>query len=183
MMGRHQRGSSLIELLVALFVGTLVAGGAFLCVLQFQKTADLLTNLLDRDGSLIVAPLLLERWIGPAGCHLDEAAQGVDLSESVLRVRADFNGPDGLPDGALDSSFESIEIRSSGSSLQLRSGSGNFQPVLNFVTTARFALESESLIRIDLRLASSAKVGPDPPALERPFLVHLWNRWPQLFKE
>lgn len=183
MTGQHQRGSSLLEVLIALFVGTLVAGGAFLCVHEFQRTADLLTSLLDRDRSLVVAPLLLERWVAAAGCHLGETEQGIDIFDSFLRVRADFDGPDGLPDGLLASPFESVAIRSSGNSLRLRSGAGSFQPVLDCVAAARFSFEEEALVRVDLTLASSARLGHNPPTLDRPFLIHLWNRRPQLFEE
>ncbi len=180
---RHQRGSSLIELLMALFVGTLVAGGAFLCVYEFQKTADLLTSLLDRDRSLVVAPLLLERWIASAGCHLGETDRGIDISDSLLQVQADFDGPGGLPDGLLDSPFESIAIRASRNSLRLRSGAGNFQPVLDSVSAASFRLEAEALVRVELTLASTSRLGHDPPTLGHAFLIHLWNRRLQLFKE
>lgn len=184
MTDRLQRGGSLLELLVALLVGTIVTGGAFLCVNQFQRTADHLTALLDRDQSLVIAPLLLERWVAVAGCALQDSDRGLTISGTVLQVGADIDGPDGFPDGLLESPFESIEIRSSRDALQLRSGDGSFQPVLNFVRSLDFAHETETLLRIRLKAASSLRLGSiDPPAVERRFAVHLWNRRAELFKE
>ena len=181
MMVRLQRGSSLIELLIALFVGGLVAGGAFLCVHQFQRTADILTGLHDRDGTLVVAPLLLVRWTAGAGCEWEGPPPDVTIEGEVLEIRADLDGPGGFPDGALDSPFESIAVRSARYSLQLRSGFGNFQPVLNGVESVEFSLATPALLGIDLRAFAPARLGTDPPAVDARCEVHLWNRRAQLF--
>ncbi len=183
MTARHQRGSSLLELLVALLVGTIVAGSAFLCIRQFESAADQWTAMLDRDRSLVVAPLLFERWIAAAGCGLAGTGQGLASDGTVLQVQADFDGPAGLPDGSLDDPFESIAIRSAGDTLQLRSGAGSFQPVMDFVPEIDFELNTPELVQIRWSAAAHARLGPDPPSIHRRIAVYLWNRRPQLFKE
>ncbi len=138
---RHRRergqGFSLLECMISLLLGTVVLGALMAGLTQFQRLAEALQNLGERDRDHQLALVLLARWVLPAGNGLD-MPPSVTASGPELEVRADLEGDEGFPDGDLDDPFERIALRAADGSLQLRSGQGRFEPFARHIGAATF---------------------------------------------
>lgn len=179
-------GFTLLELLVAVTLSL----SLFLAVLALFQTFQVNTyNLelaLERDENLWLAPLLLSRWVSPAGNNRwEESWEGFSTESGELRVNTDIDGPDGFPDGQLASSFEAIAVRGAATGLQLKSGKGSFQTLLKNISLLQ--LENQDLPLMRLRISART---------ERPLLnlneslssstlagFYLWNYRRNLFAE
>jgi hypothetical protein len=174
---RRERGFSLLELMIAAGVGCVAGGALFLLLQQIQGIALRLDSVSERDQNAALAPVLLVNWISPAGCGLEQDVEPpLSVESGVLSLRADIDGPDGFPDGVLEGSFESLRLRAAGGSLQLRSGSGSFQPFLKNIDSVEFSPPEGRLIRVELAAGGEAGSGlwrAGPRRVE--VVVYLWN--------
>jgi hypothetical protein len=182
---RDTKGYTLLETLLALLLA-LVVLGAFLGTTDcIQRWSIELHQLLERDRNAALAPLLLTRWVYSAGNNRWTGDwPGYSLESGQLRVRSDVDGPGGFPDGDLGESYEDIAIRQSGSDLQLKSGAGNFQPVLKNIS-GFLPSPSPPLVTLrvqsqtDQRLRSTGR----PARAGFELSLYLWNHHPNLFRE
>jgi len=154
--GRKKAGYTLIELLLALLLTTVLITAAFSALQSVQIWSQNLDQLVGRDENLRTAPILLVRWIAHAGANRhSQRWPGISLGTGTLQVQSDFDGEAGFPNGKLTESFENLSIRLMKNELQVRSGSGNFQPFLKQITAFDARLESPSLLLIELNSTTS----------------------------
>ncbi|MFQ5741802.1 MAG: prepilin-type N-terminal cleavage/methylation domain-containing protein [Acidobacteriota bacterium] len=180
------RGFSLLELLIALALSTLLALAFFSLVTRFQKWTSNLHLLLERDENLRLAPLLLSRYLKPAGNNRWELSwSGLSGQGEGLEIRSDMDGSEGFPDRRLESPFESVALRSQDNQLQLKSGQGTFQPLLKNISAldeVRLTPPTVSLRLTgvaDWKLTDADSKIPEPVAL----CFFIWNYRPNLFAE
>lgn len=181
--GSREAGFSLVEMMLALMLGTAVLGALLAGLHQTQLWGGNMARLARRDANLHLAPLLLSRWISSAGNNCSAA---VEIQSGVLTLHADLSGADeGFPDGSLDDPFESLSLRLQEGKLQLRSGSGSFQSVLEPIESLQALLETPRLLRIRLEAVTDgvlAGVGQKHSQAAEISLA-LPNRRPNLFEE
>ena len=177
-------GFSVLEMMIALTLGTVVLGALLAGLHQTQIWGGNLTLLMMRDANLHLAPLLFSRWISPAGNH-SVSADAIEIQDGVLELRADLSGAQGFPDGRLDDPFESLSIRLREGRLQLRSGRGGFQPVLEPIESFQAYRETPVLLRLELTATTGTNLmgaGERAPESISLFLS-LSNRRPNLFAQ
>ena len=117
--------------MIASSISIIVLAGFFSTIGVFQTGSSNLSLLLERDANLWLAPLLLSRWIIPAGNNRwNQSWSGVTIDTDRLELKSDIDGPGGFPDSKLSSSFEALALRSSNSNLRVQSNRGSFQPVI-----------------------------------------------------
>jgi len=151
------RGFTLLELSVSVLVSAILFGIFFSTTGHLEQLSLNLRLLLERDRNVWLAPLLLSRWVPPAGnnrWNQDWAA--VASTNLQLELKTDSDGPGGLPDRKLDSPFESLTLKSSNSNLMVRSGQGRFQPVIKNVALLEFETEEFPLLSIALETKTDA---------------------------
>lgn len=182
---RKSKGSTLIEALLALAIGSLILAGFVAAIAPVQTLGWNLSAWHDRDSTLCLAPPLLCKWTAGAGNHRALQSSSCLEEAGMLHVRTDSDGLDGFPDGDLDESYESITIRQSGADLQLRSGDGSFQPVFRNISTFEIDATDSQLLRVKLGAQTDKKLVRMPQMEPRTVLlkVYLWNRRPNLFEE
>lgn len=181
-----QSGYTLIELLMALLLTSLLVVSAFSALQTVQLWWQNLEQMISRDENLRTAPLLLVRWIAPAGTNRHNSTwTGVAANGSALELRADFDGSSGFPDGQLTESFERVTIRLKENELQIRSGNGSFQPFLKHIS--QFAVEAESPFRVilDLEAVTPTRLSglQETQAANLVFRTSLPNYFDNLFPE
>ena len=144
-------GYTLIETLIATSLSIIVLAGFFSMTGLFQTGSSNLSLLLERDANLWLAPLLLSRWIIPAGNNRwDQAWSGVTLTLDGVELKSDIDGPRGFPDLKLSSSFEALALRSSNSNLRVQSNRGSFQPLLKNIAYFKVDSKEHGLLSIHL---------------------------------
>ncbi len=147
-------GFSLLETMVVSTISIIVFAGFFSIFGQFQTWSSNLNLLLERDENLWLAPLLFSRWITPTGNNRwDSAWSGVTVQADSIELNSDIHGPGGFPDSQLSSSFEALVLRSSRFNLQVKSGTGSFQPVIKNI--ADFQVDSRDLPLISILLSTA----------------------------
>lgn len=152
--GVRNAGYSLLETMIASAISIIVFAGFFAIFGQFQIWSSNLNLLLERDANLWLAPLLFSRWITPTGNNRwDSSWSGVTVQADHIELNSDIHGPGGFPDSQLSSSFEALVIRSSRFNLQVKSGTGSFQPVMKNITD--FQVDSRDLPLISILLSSA----------------------------
>ena len=148
---RTDKGHTMIETMVASAVSIIVLAGFLSMTGLFQTGSSNLSLLLERDANLWLAPLLLSRWIMPAGNNRwDQAWSGVTLGSDLVELKSDIDGPMGFPDGKLSSSFEALAIRSSNSNLRVQSNRGSFQPLIKNIAHFEVNSKESGLLSIHL---------------------------------
>jgi hypothetical protein len=173
-------------MMVASLLSSLVFLGFFLVVGQFQMGCSDLNLLLERDSNLWLTPLLLSRWIAPAGNNRwDRPWPGVAVQPELLELNSDIHGKGGFPDSELSSSFEALQLRASKTNLQVKSGKGSFQPVIKNIANLRFDSEQMPMITIWLESVTDRppSFSEDKLVVAVEFLVLLRNYRPSLFRE
>ena len=181
----RNEGFSLIEVLVALGISSLALIAFLGAIQQFQVVNRDLALLDERDSNLGLAPLLLTKWITGAGNNRwNQGWDGLYVDDDRIDARSDSEGPDGFPDKQLTESYETVSIRQKGNDLQLKSGSGTFQPALKNVSS--FGVESEPPF-LSLRLRGITDrpllTSRAPLEAEMQLDLYLWNYRPNLFAE
>lgn len=184
MASREAAGTTLLEVLVALAVSLLLAGALLTGLAGLQKGTREMKTRMDQDENLFLAPLLLSRWVGPAGNHRwKQPWEGYQLSGERVELQSDLDGPKGFPDGRLDHSFERMSLRADGQ-LWIRSGSGRSQPLLRHIASLEAWQEEELLLGLRLSTLYSEPAGFRRPTAEKAeVLFFLWNYRPQLLLE
>ncbi len=182
----RSRGFSLIELLVSLALSALLTVAFFSMVNQFQQWNSNLHLVMERDENLRLTPLLLARYLSPAGnARWGHPWRGFEQQRNQLRIRSDLTGDDGFPDGSLGDRFERIDLRQRRTQLQMRINRGSYQPLLENVSAMEITAHSRFLLGLRVRAASSRPLlvlgKPLEETLELDFL--LWNYRPNLFAE
>ena len=148
---RTDKGHTLIETMVASTVSIIVLAAFFSMTGLFQTSSSNLSLLLERDANLWLAPLLLSRWIIPAGNNRwDQAWSGVALGSDRVELKSDIDGPRGFPDSKLSSSFEALVLRSSNSNLRVQSNRGSFQPLIKNIADFKVEFKESGLLSIHL---------------------------------
>ena len=177
-----EKGFTLIEVLVAITCSTILFLALFSTCGSMLSWMGRLNSALERDENLDLAPLILAPLLTHGGNNLRAFPQPpVELRESELVVRSDTSGTDGFPDGGLDHPFELLSIRQGANQLQMKSGGGSYQPLLNHVAQVSWFMEGEELLHLDLDALSS---GPGSGPLSRrrlQLLLFLPNLQPTLF--
>jgi len=144
-------GYTLIETMIASSISIIILAGFFSLTGVFQTWSSNLSLLLERDANLWLAPLLLSRWIIPAGNNRwDQAWSGVTMSTDGIELKSDTDGPGGFPDLKLSSSFEALALRSSNSNLRVQSNGGSFQPLVKNIADFKVHSRENGLLSIHL---------------------------------
>lgn len=143
------RGFSLLEGLVATWLGSLFLLAAFYGFQTLQSSLLDVQTLSLQHRQTITAASLLSSWLVHAGAGVDPE-QAIATQSGVISALADIDGPDGMPDGSLDDSYEDLDVRSNGSDLQIRTGSGSFQPALKDVVHLSADLNA-ALVTLDIK--------------------------------
>ena len=148
---RKNKGFSLVEMMIALLISTILFLAFFSIVSQFQIWSSNLNLLMERDANVWLAPLLLSRWITPAGNNRwNQNWSGVAVQTGRIEINSDIHGPQGFPDSELSASFEALVLQCSKSNLRVKSGSGSFQPLIKNI--ADFEVDSDNMPLISVRL-------------------------------
>jgi len=149
---RASKGHTLVETMIASSISIIVLAGFFSTIGVFQTGSSNLTLLLERDANLWLAPLLLSRWIIPAGNNRwDQTWTGVTIDTDRLELKSDIDGPGGFPDSDLSSSFEALALRSSNFNLRVRSNRGSFQPLIQNIVEFKVDSKENGLLSIRLK--------------------------------
>lgn len=180
------KGYALVEALISILASTILLLGFLSVVDQFNVWAANLNFLLERDENFWLAPLLLTRWIAPAGNNRwTQTWDGFSTDPVELRVKTDIDGSTGFPDAQLTGSFEEISLRHQGLDLQLKSGSGSFQPVLKSISN--FQTDDQNLPLVSVRISSTTERPlmrfQQPISQTSRVVIFLWNYRPNLFAE
>ncbi len=179
---RAEKGFTLIEVVVAITCSTLLFLALFSTCESLLSWMGRFNSALERDENLDLAPLILAPLLTQAGNNYGAFPQApIELREGELVVRSDISGTQGFPDGDLDDPFELCSIRQSTKQLQIKSGRGSYQPLLNHVAGVSWFLEGEGLLNVNLEALSS---GPGSGPLSRRRLeltLFLPNLQPSLF--
>ena len=158
--GPVNAGFSLIEMLIALSLASIVLGAGLTGLYQLQRQTVFLAMLAERDANAWALPLLFARWIPSGGNNRHRLAADVQIGGGQLRVAADIDGPTGFPDGRLDDAFEALAFRRFEDQLQMRSGRGSFQSFVRRIDRFGMLRESPRLIRLKLRSVTSKPLHP-----------------------
>lgn len=180
------RGYTLIELLIALLLTSILITSSFSTFQAVQLWWQNFEQMVSRDENLRTAPVLLVRWLTPAGSNRHGYSwTGVALDEKLLEVKSDFDGEAGFPDGQLTESFEKVAIRLKNNELQIRSGNGSFQPFLKQVTRFEPVSESSSELLIHLEGTTAARLAGSGEDLTESLVIRTWlpNYVDNLFPE
>ena len=184
--GVRNAGHTLVETMIASSISIIVLAGFFSTIGVFQTGSSNLSLLLERDANLWLAPLLLSRWIIPAGNNRwDQAWSGVTIDTDRLELKSDIDGPGGFPDSKLSSSFEALVLRSSNSNLRVQSNRGSFQPLIKNIVDFKVDSKESGLLSIrlsavtDRPLSMIEKILPESTEL----LFFLRNYRSNLFPE
>lgn len=183
---RQDRGFTLLELMVALLISSVLTSACFMVFNRFQLGIGDIRLLAERDQNLWIAPVLLVQWLAGAGNNRHGGDwEGVYLNFEGITIRGDIDGDQGFPDGLLDHSFEDISLRQSGESLVMRSGSGFYQPVLKNIDSLRGERVGPDLLAVHLGGSTSGNLAASGESSSDSFevRVHLWNYRTSLFKE
>lgn len=187
MRENNESGASLVEALLSMVIFLVVILGALGLVDRFQSLAWNLNLLQEKEANLSAAPLLLARWILPAGNNRFGANYiGISGDRDTLQVRSDFDGPLGFPDNSLSQSYESISLRRNGSDMQLKSGQGTYQPVLKNVSQLQFRTVDLPVLEVTLSgQVDRPTLGmAAPPIVDRTTArFYAWNYRKNLFAE
>jgi len=147
--GVRNAGHTLVEAMIASSISIIVLAGFFSTIGVFQTGSSNLSLLLERDANLWLAPLLLSRWIIPAGNNRwNQSWSGVTIDTDR---KSDIDGPGGFPDSKLSSSFEALALRSSNSNLRVQSNRGSFQPVIKNIVEFKVDSKESGLLSIRLK--------------------------------
>lgn len=179
---RNEHGVSLIELLVALCIMSLLSVVFLQLLASFVTWTVNLNQILERDENLRLLPLLLGRQLPHAGNRAwSSAGEGISVAGGILSVQSDIDGPAGFPDGSLDSSFEDVQIRLFNDTIQLRSSTGGFQPLVKNASAFEASLGIR-LVRVEVTATSQALFRVRRDSLDSIHIVYcLWNLRPELF--
>lgn len=174
----------MLELMIAVVLALILGSALFMSLRQVQMLAGDLEGLMDRDENLKLAPALLAQWVSGAGNRrVVEAWRGISVDATALTAQSDFDGPEGFPDGELESSYEDISLDQGSDALRLRSGDGSPQPFLRRISQMAVSRENDDLVLIRLTgsasLLSSEVEHLDLTNLE----IYLWNFRRNLFFE
>ena len=177
---REPKGFSLVEMMLALALGSIVLGALLTGLHQTQIWAGNLSRLALRDSNLHLAQLLLSRLISSAGSNLrPSGAPGVEIQADQLMLRADLTGTaEGFPDGSLDDPFESLTVRQRDGRLQLRSGNGTFQSLLEPLESFEAQWQTPRLLRLRLVAPTDGELAAIRQSLSES--LELWHSLPNL---
>ena len=160
-----EKGFTLIEILVAITCSTILFLALFSSVTSMLTWMGRLNNALERDENVDLVPLILAPLLTHAGSNRQAFPQPpVEVQDSELIVRSDTSGTDFFPDGSLDDPFELLAFRQGADQLQMKSGQGSYQPLVNDVAAVIWLLEGEDILHLDLEARSS---GPGSGPLSR----------------
>jgi len=142
---------SLVETLLSMVIFLIVFVAAVGLVDRFQSLAWNLSLLQEKEANMSALPLLLARWILPAGNNRFQSnCVGVSGNSGRLDIQSDIDGPLGFPDNTLKQSYESISVRRNGSDMQVKSDQGTFQPVLKNVGLLQFRVQELPVIEVSM---------------------------------
>ena len=181
----RNRGVTLIEALIALTVSSLLFVAFMAAIAPVQSLCWDLSALHDRDATLCLAPPLVCKWTSGAGNNRADRAACVRAEGGILHLQSDADGSDGFPDGDVKDSYESISIRQNGSDLQIKSGSGSFQPAFRNIGAFHADTADPQLLRVTLAAEVDKRLIRVPSTGRKlvSFDVYLWNFRPNLFEE
>lgn len=176
------RGFSLIELLISLAVSTILMGILFTVCIEVEKLSTAIAVSVEEGTNIHLAPLLLGRWIKPAGMNIRGGPEGfLDIGKGELGIKSDTHGDRGFPDGDTDDSFEEIKFRVGSNELKIKSGKGNYQPFLQGITAMDVYPEGKGRLTLDLK-GNQGGLNNIRPALTGIRML-LWNNQSNLFPE
>ena len=182
----RSKGFTLLELMIALLLSIILFLACFSMFNRLEIWAFNLNLFLERDENLWLAPLLFSRWVSSAGNNRwTESWDGLWIQAGQMAVNSDFDGPDGFPDTHLDSRFEAIVLRRKGTNLQLKSGSGSFQPLLRNISQFQADDRNLPLVRVQISAVTQRPLRDLQQHLSESttLIFYLWNYRPNLFSE
>ncbi len=180
-------GVTLVETLLSMVIFLIAFVAAAGLVDRFQSLTWNLNLLQEKEANLSAAPLLLARWILPAGNNrFRSGGIGVGGDAGQLDIQSDIDGPLGFPDNTLTQSYESISVRRNGSDMQVRSNQGTFQPVLKNISQLQFGIEELPVIQVTLsgQVDRRTLLMKTPPVIDQTTVkFYAWNFRKNLFSE
>ena len=160
-----EKGFTLIEILVAITCSTILFLALFSSFTSVLSWMGRLNNALERDENVDMVPLILAPLLPHAGNNRQAFPRPpVERHDGELIVRSDTSGAGAFPDGRLDGPFELLSFRQGTDQLQMKSGQGSYQPLVNHVAGVIWLLEGEEILHLDLEARSS---GPGSGPLSR----------------
>jgi len=183
---QQNSGYSLLELLVALSISTILTSALLLSLSHVQVLAHDMTLQTDRDANFRLVPLLLVQWIAAAGNNRWNADwEGVSIVDGTSYFKSDFDGSGGFPDDQLSSSYENIALCHRGGNLTIQSGGGFFQPVVRRISRFESERQEEDLVLLTWwgETDHPLKTTGDLAVTEAEMKIHLWNYRQNLFLE
>lgn len=154
-----ERAFTLVELLISLSIGLMLIAGLLSLVRQTATAGLFIDQRTEWSHGIYPLPTLFAAWLPPARSTSSKGVQGFELTENGCRIRSDFDGDGGFPDGALASPFEDIALRADRRGLSLKSGRGRFQSIASQVIAIDLARPSRSLVTMRLQLARRWRAG------------------------
>ena len=167
-------------------ISTILISSLLLACNYVQILAHDISQRVDRDTNLWIAPSLLLQWIAAAGNNRwDHEWDGFTIVEGMAFVKSDIDGSAGFPDHELSSSYEDIALSLREESLSIRSGSGFFQPVLRRILTFETERQGEDLLvlRWSGETDHTLKTTGARDLVSTEMKIHLWNYRENLFSE
>lgn len=181
------KGVTLVETLLSMVIFLIVFVAAVGLVDRFQSLAWNLSLLQEKEANMSAVPLLLARWILPAGNNRFRSdCVGIAGNAGRLDLQSDIDGPLGFPDNTLKQSYESISVRRNGSDMQVKSDRGTFQPVLKNVGLLRFRVQELPVIEVSMAGQldrPTVLMGSPPVADQTSIRFYAWNFRKSLFAE
>jgi prepilin-type N-terminal cleavage/methylation domain-containing protein len=184
--GDDAKGYSLLELLVAISISSILISALMLSFNLIQTIAYDLHLQADRNGNLWITPLLILQWTAGAGNNRwSQGWDGVVQVDGITFFKADIDGKNGFPDQQLTSSFEDIALHHREKVLSIRSGSGFFQPVLRNMSSFEIDQVREDLLMIRWSGVTEhpLKITGEADLESAVMKLHLWNYRENLFLE
>ena len=180
-MKDKRSGFTLLELLIVMSVSVIVGTALITVVVNTQKNARELALACERNQNFRLLPLVFSQTVSSAGSGFVSAEQGVEANHEWLKIKADLDGPKGFPDGSLDQSYEDLQFRINNHSLQIKSGKGNYQPIVLYVETFLTKHHGKTLT-IEITGEKRSFLNTDPTN-QVSLDFYLWNYRPCLFEK
>jgi len=181
-MNQETSGFTIIETMIALSLAGIVGSALLLMVVNLQKDVREMSLACERNENLRIVPLILSQTLQAAGCGVSYQRLGLELLGEQISVRSDIDGPKGFPDRTLNQSYENLELRLNGSTLQLQSGEGSFQPLVLYVKKLTFDYRNQTDLKLEIE-GEKRSIFNNEASNRYKLRFFLWNYRRNLFEK